>query len=148
MFKINTKGDTIVEVLIAITVLAFALGTGYATVSRSNLSIQSNKERYQAQLVASQQIEALRAYISAPNSRAGFSADTCVKEGLIKTGADQCKFAELNADSSAAGATYTVATSPVSPSCIASSTYCTYKIDVTWESLKGGTERATLYYGL
>ncbi len=148
MFKINTKGDTIVEVLIAITVLAFALGTGYATVSRSNLSIQSNKERYQAQLVASQQIEALRAYIFAPNSRANFSADTCVKEGLIKTGADQCKFTELNADSSAAGATYTVATSPANPPCIASSTYCTYKIDVTWESLKGGNERVTLYYGL
>ena len=149
MIKLTQAGDTIVEVLISVTVLAFALGTGYATVSKSNQTMQANKERYQAQLVANQQVEYLRAWIHDNKARI-ITADTCIKDDVLKNGTAQCQFSDLNASTSAAGATYTVLISPVSalPSCVPTSTYCTYKIDVTWDSLKGGTERVVLYYGV
>ena len=119
------KGDTIVEVLIAITVLAFALGTGYATANRSTLAIQSNKERYQAQLLANKQVEFLRA---ASNTGVnigviGDGLDCIVKVGTTEDPKFQISTGNSCNDDSTTGVTYQVNTDKVKCSTVPTSTY-------------------------
>lgn len=150
------RGDTIVEVLIAISVLAFAIGTGYATVNRSNQSILANKERYQAQLIANQQIEYLRQFVnqSASNVRSNLESGgnhKCLKPdsgGVIEINLvaapdnNQCDYS-----SDVYGATYNIKTYYLN-SCGAMSIYCDYKVEVSWDSVKGIAEKLEVYYGL
>jgi Tfp pilus assembly protein PilE len=59
--KINpSKGDTIVEVLIAIAIAAFAIGTSYAIANRSLLQAITARERNQAVNIIQSQISALK----------------------------------------------------------------------------------------
>jgi type II secretory pathway pseudopilin PulG len=148
---LNQTGDTIVEVLIAISVLAFALGTGYATVNRSNQSILANKERYQAQLLANQQVELLRQYIDVTGSKdaisnSGFKCyreeggSAVIKDSNFPPNNNSCDFSD-----SIYGATYKVVTKYIGT--CSSSTFCSYNITVSWDSVKGGQERLSLWYG-
>ncbi|HUD03731.1 MAG TPA: hypothetical protein VMR51_03000 [Patescibacteria group bacterium] len=61
---LNQTGETIVEVLFAIAVLASALGGALAISTRSKNMIQANQERYQAQLIANGQADSLKIYMS------------------------------------------------------------------------------------
>lgn len=156
MRLINQKGDTIVEVLIAISVLAFAIGTGYATVNTSNQSILANKERYQAQLMANQQVEYLRQYINQNVSNVRSNLESggnhkCLKPnggGIIipqlvaAPDNNQCDYS-----SDVYGATYKIKTYFLN-SCPSGSIYCDYKIEVTWDGVNGAQERLEAYYGL
>jgi Tfp pilus assembly protein PilV len=58
--KIEGRGDTIVEVLISMTVLAVVLGTAYATTNRSFHSGLNSQYRGQAVLIAQKQVEFLK----------------------------------------------------------------------------------------
>ena len=64
------KGETIVEVLFAIVVIASALGGAFAIASRSSNTIQDSKEHYQAQLLANSQADALKSYASDTTNKA------------------------------------------------------------------------------
>lgn len=151
MRLLSQKGDTIVEVLIAISVLAFAIGTGYATVNRSNQSILANKERYQAQLIASQQVEYLRQYIDLTGlkNEIGNTGFKCYREesGLVvikdsnsPPNNDLCNITDV-----IYGANYKVVTKYIG-SCDNSS-FCNYYILVTWDSVNGNQEQLSLWYG-
>ncbi len=60
MLKIHKQnGDTIIEILIALTVLAFAMGTAFAVSNRSARTLQASRERSQAVLYANEQAERL-----------------------------------------------------------------------------------------
>jgi Tfp pilus assembly protein PilV len=56
----SQKGETIIEVLIAIMVMSAALAGAFAVSSRSQRTVQSNQERYQAQLIANQQADLIK----------------------------------------------------------------------------------------
>jgi hypothetical protein len=60
----NSSGDTIVEVLIAMTVLASVIGGAYAVSNRAMISSQQSQERIQATKIAQDQLDKLK-YISA-----------------------------------------------------------------------------------
>jgi type II secretory pathway pseudopilin PulG len=63
MFKrnrLNQKGDTLVEVLIAIAIAAFAIGTSYAIANRSLQRAIAARERNEALNVAEAQISNLK----------------------------------------------------------------------------------------
>mgnify|MGYP003606242040 CR=1 FL=1 len=145
-------GDTIVEVLICITVLAMAFGVTFATVSASNKTMLSNKERFQAQRYANQQAEYIRASggalrndinsdshclyydsVSTPKKVNFTEIDNpeCQKEGLYKI-AVTCQVQALNPKSSCNDT---------------DDNFNIYKIKVEWDSLKGGTSNVELYYG-
>ena len=147
--KTSQKGDTIVEVLIAIAVLAFALGMGYATANRSNVAIQSNKERYQAQLLANKQVEYLRAGFNTSITKANFGVNAieCVTyNGTVYSGSNGAA-----CDDNSTGVTYRINTDPgecSSDNGVPISKFCTYKITVDWDSLKGGRETVATWYGL
>lgn len=59
--RIGQRGDTIVEVLIAIAVISGVLATSYAIVNRNTISYQQASERVDALKLAEEQIELLRA---------------------------------------------------------------------------------------
>jgi type II secretory pathway pseudopilin PulG len=65
----NQRGDTIIEVLIAITVAASVLGIVFATSSRNLRAMRDVQERSEATRLLQGQIEALR-YLYASNKTA------------------------------------------------------------------------------
>jgi type II secretory pathway pseudopilin PulG len=60
MRRISGRGDTIIEVLIAIGIAAFAIGTSYAVASKSLQQAISARERNQAINVLENQLNALK----------------------------------------------------------------------------------------
>lgn len=62
--KFTQRGETIVEVLIALAVLSAALGGAFAISSRSQKAVQANHERYEAELIANEQADLLKVYLA------------------------------------------------------------------------------------
>ncbi len=65
--RLKNRGDTIVEVMIVLTILGLAIGIAYATANSSLLDIRQAEEHAQANELAQSQIEALRTLL-APGS--------------------------------------------------------------------------------
>jgi len=62
----NARGDTIIEVLIALSILGFALTTSYSTVNRSMQSARNSQEHSEALQYLNSQVELARAAASDP----------------------------------------------------------------------------------
>lgn len=63
---INSRGDTIVEVLIAITVMSSILGGAFVSARRSTNATRASQERVEALTIAQGQLERARASVSIP----------------------------------------------------------------------------------
>lgn len=138
---INKKGDTIVEVMIAIVILGAVLGGAFAISNKSQQNAQANHERYQAQLLANQQAELLRqAYAAYINSgtRAGFDSTF---GNLVFC---------LGQPSSCTNGIYTIAVQrvPDANTGSAGAPSLTYNIKVSWDGLNGQRQNLDLVYGL
>lgn len=59
--RTNERGDTIVEVLIAMAIISLVLVGAYVTSTHNAASLQNSQEREQAQRLVESQIEMLRA---------------------------------------------------------------------------------------
>ena len=128
----NQRGDTIVEVLIAIGIESLVLVTAYATTNRNVAIMQNTREQTQAQKLVEKQIELLRAYPA-------FSG-TCFSGSSPANGND-CK---LKNNGSAAGTGYTGAVYDMN----ISKTSDTYTISAKWDKIGGSTGNVTMYYQL
>jgi len=64
MFKRNQRGDTILEVLISVAVLALILTTTFALANRNSQATRQAAERGEAQKMAQSQMEKLKLYLS------------------------------------------------------------------------------------
>ena len=64
ILKIGSKGDTIIEILLAIAVLSLVLSISYGLANRSSQAIRQAQERSEAQKIAEEQLELLRGYFS------------------------------------------------------------------------------------
>lgn len=128
---LNQIGDTIVEVLIAISVLSLALGMAFAIANRSRNTIQANQERYQAQLIANSQADNIKLYIALNGSYD--SSIICFDQyGNGHITSPECN----NVDN-----LYNVSISP------APGNNNIHIIKVTWNSLIGGQDNVELVYG-
>ena len=131
MLKLKQRGDTIVEVLIAIAVVSLVLVAAYTTANRNIRAIQNNQERVQAQHLVEGQIEALK-------SNNGLSTDkTCFDQQGSPASGVACT---ISTDGS--GASYTL--SVVSAG-------STYTISAKWTSLNANASNdanVTMYYRL
>lgn len=58
--RLTSRGDTIIEVMIVLTVLSLALSISYATASRSLTNARQAQENTEATTIAQSQIERLR----------------------------------------------------------------------------------------
>lgn len=109
----SERGDTIIEVLIAVSIISLVLVSGYATTNRSTQAMQNNQERIQAQHLAETQLEMLHA-------NGGVTVGWC----FSSTGAET---STCNAFTQAgSGAIYTVKITEVSS---------IYTVKVTWAGL-------------
>ncbi|MBP7834830.1 hypothetical protein KA025_01955 [Candidatus Saccharibacteria bacterium] len=153
-FKLNKAGDTIVEVLIVVTVLAITLSGAYTIASRSTSGVQANKERYQAQLIANGQVERIRSNIAIITNRNAYNAWTSSSPGCIyMTGASITGLVNCTTNDGVifdGNGLYQVRLECVA-GCLSSDTYSTYKIRVEWDSINSdnasGKDNVELYYG-
>lgn len=133
--RLSERGDTIVEVLIAIAIASFVLVSAYVTANKNALSNQDAQERSQALQLAQTQLEflhstSLGAYncFDATGTPVGTSGDnsSCIvnSNGSKNTGAQP---------------KYTIA--------VTKPTATTYKVDIGWDSLiSTGQNHINLYY--
>lgn len=154
---LNHKGETIVEVLVALVVIGSALAGAFAISNRSSKSTQANYERYQAQVIASSQVEVLDKNLrdrkvirsdfgSGVNlSSSGITSTTdlkCFSDDGELVGTDQCEQRGF-------GNLYTINIQCLlgDADCGSSDGYRNYRVFVEWNSLKGGKDKLELFYG-
>lgn len=120
--RFNQRGDTIVEVLIAIAVISSVLGTSYAIVNRNSKSYQQVSERTEALKLAEDQLEQLRGGITVP------AGDFCVLPGgEVKIySASSCTF----------NSRYEIRITP-GP---------VFNVHVEWDGINGTTDKLDLKY--
>jgi type II secretory pathway pseudopilin PulG len=156
----SKKGDTIVEVLIAITVLSMALGIGFATIGRSNAGLQANKEQFQAQQIANQQIEYLRASDAGANGgtvRNAFNgtAPNCLQMSgsvilvISVINGDNCKNKAMGGASIYTIDVACVDNLGVRGACnTAKDVMSVYSVIITWDNVKGSQSTLELQYAM
>lgn len=125
--SLGQRGDTIVEVLIAVAIVSLVLTAAYALTNRNLQRIQAVQEQSYAQRLVEQQVEYLRASDSAnrPSS------------------SGQCY---TDAHNLGSGAGCTVTSGGASYIRSISTADGTYTITVTWQTLGGGNATVTAYY--
>lgn len=139
--KFTDKGETIVEVMIAIAIIASAMGIAFATASRSAKLVQANKDRYQAQLYANQQADFLLAKSNDAAIR-DHDHNFCfssvgVKVQFVSPGTvpTEC----IRDDS------YNITIIAKNP--CNNKTYCIYDVRVNWDSATGKSDSVEIFYG-
>lgn len=153
MTKIFNKqtGDTIVEVMIAIVMIGGVLGATFAIANRSQKTTQANHERYQAQLLANQQAEWLKARSNTARTELttlDLAKKYCAKntttiDEITTAKPDICKFNDL----------YYITIMPEqNPKYINGDESIketnTFYIKVEWDGLTGGKDKVELVYGI
>jgi type II secretory pathway pseudopilin PulG len=92
---LDAKGDTIVEVLIAIAVVSSVLGGAFATANRSLLATRQSQERAEAMKYLEGQVESLKAAIGDDTKIDGVfttTGDFCFSDAIaIVTAAASCR---------------------------------------------------------
>lgn len=124
----NQRGETIVEVLIAIAVIASILGTSYAIVNRNSSSYQQANERTQAVKLAEQQLELVRNLTSTERKAVKVSDTFCIKVTTIEYDESNCMY-ESNR--------YKV---------VATRTLDTFSVTTSWDGIRGNSENVSIGY--
>jgi len=130
-------GDTIVEVLIAISIVSLVLTSAYISTNKNSQSMQAVQEKTQAQKLVERQIELLRAVSSVPAVAFCFIDD----QGTPETNLSLCVFDQSGATTNDANSVqYHLSIAPNTPSAD------TYEIRATWDRLGGNTGNITMNY--
>jgi len=121
------RGDTIVEVLIAVAIVSLVLASAYTISNQSTRRIQDTQEHSRALQLVQQQIEFLRS-----NDGIDSGSDCFDSAGVATT-----------------GAACTIGTTPAYALNIQqSATDGTYQIQAKWESILNSNAQITMYYRL
>ncbi len=122
----SERGDTIVEVLIAVAVVSLVLTSAYMLSNRNRQNMQSIKEQAQAQKLVEQQIEMLR-LTDADN----IPTSGCLSEVNVSATGAGCKKVD-------GGAEYTVSITGIDTK--------TYRASAEWDKLGGGKSTVSMSY--
>lgn len=131
MVRLNLKGETIVEVMLAIAVAASVLAGSYYIANRSGQQTRAAAERIEALKAAESKAEILRTVPKSSLSAPALQEFCLNNNGEIKT--------DLSDNSCKVGSLYTVRIKKISLP-------VSYEIRATWDSLLGETENVTIYY--
>jgi prepilin-type N-terminal cleavage/methylation domain-containing protein len=130
------RGDTIVEVMIAIAIIAFVLGAAYYTANTSYRNDIDSEEHSEALTIAQAQLEELRIYGYKFNT----SEDQCLING---SPSNSCTITDNTVP-------YTVKITNPSEVNVDGAGLYTFVIQVNWQALGGGgsngQDYVTLYY--
>jgi Tfp pilus assembly protein PilV len=150
--KLGNRGDTIVEVLIAIAVLGAALGGAYVTANRNSLTNRASQERLEAVKVAESQLERLKALSSSSETQANLifnppATDFCVTQAnqTVTASSASC-LVDSSGNSGTGSARYQVSiekgadiTTPVGVE------GAIFTISVNWSSVRANANEALSY---
>lgn len=123
---LGQKGDTIIEVMIAVGIVSLVLTAAYAVTNRSVQSSQQAQEQSYGQKLVEQQVELLRAAATKPALAGCFD-----QTGSFQTLLASCK--KTNG-----GAVYALTVKNISGA--------DYSVQATWETVNGGNADITVYY--
>jgi len=135
--KLNQRGDTIVEVLIAITVVSMVLGGAYTTTNRSLLASRSAQEQGVAIKLVEGQLEQLKALADIPAGLASAPGSFCIlpvsgTPTLVSTASAGAPCSLNNQ-----GTTATATDQPAYKITITEPTPDNFKISNTWTNVTG-----------
>lgn len=119
--RVDQRGETIVEVLIAIAVIGAVIGTSYAIVNRNSKSYQQASERTTALKLAENQLEIIRGY-----DQSALVGTFCFMGGVLKTSTADCKEGIFQVAVTKSGNAYDVL--------------------VSWPGINGSPEKLNLRY--
>lgn len=122
----NRRGDTIIEVLIAIAIVSLVLVGAYVSVNKNTAINQDTQERSVAQKLVEGQIELLR------TQSAALAGKTCFDSNSKPASGATCNV------SPDGGATYDLN--------IGKQSDTSYQVSANWDSLAGGRSNVTIYY--
>ncbi len=128
--KLKEAGDTIIEVLISLSIISLVLVGAYASVRHNTTETQTTQERTSALQLAQGQVEFLRAAKGLPSGK------TCFDQSGAATSGTGCTV------TLAGGAAYTLTISLSSPGNV-------YTVKVVWTTLSAHANNdasVTLYY--
>jgi type II secretory pathway pseudopilin PulG len=130
---VNSRGDTIIEVLIAIGIVSLVLTSAYALTNKNVSSIMQVQEQGYAQKLVEQQVELLRAAVTKPTADGCFHPDN----GAFVTPVSNatCKPVVGSVNYAIAIKNNPTGLSPAD-----------YRVRVNWDKLGGGTGQVTVYY--
>ena len=141
-FRAQQTGDTIVEVLVCVAVIAVVLIGAYTVVNKAYVQLQDTQERSRAVKLAQTQIEDLRTNAVSNINCFNFSPPSTVTP---VTGVNPNPLCVLNSDgtrdTTGTQPAYQVAITPNNP------TPETYNVTVTWRGLRT-MDTASLEYRL
>lgn len=120
--KINQRGDTIIEVLIAVAVIGFILSASYAVANRSTQGVRKAQERSEALKFSEAQLEKLKLHLGRGNTWPTDGVCILPDQSVSKDVA-QCR--------TGAGNRYAMSIDEISPNL--------YNLTTTWEKIGGGT---------
>jgi len=144
--RLDGFGDTIVEVMIVLAVLAMALSVSYATADRSLLNIRQAQENQQATELAQGQIEELRTLTSPASPINIFTpGGYCLSSTAPYTKLPSCGFNYGGQSAPLISALYTLKTTYTA----INATGGTFTVTATWPDVQGqGTDSIQLVYRL
>ena len=133
----DRRGDTIIEVMIAIAVVSLVLVTAYVATRHSLQTVQDTQEHSEALQLLQSQIEFIRGSHTAPPQGGCFYKDATASH----SGGD----ADCTVDATGTkGGRYTIEVTSRPPN---SQGIITYAAKATWDSLvQQGEDSVTLYY--
>lgn len=138
------RGDTIVEVMVVLTILGLALSISYATANRSLLNTRQAQEHAEATALAQAQLEKLRTYVSKPSSDTDHyiflasGSNFCLDSaGKVATADADCTYQSLYLINESWNST-----------CTSASSSCTLTMTITWPDAIEGNDSVTLVYDL
>jgi len=141
MFRINQKGETIVEVLICIAVLSLGFGSSFLLSNHATKTAASNGYYYQAQLYANQQITLLHVYATGNSDFRSQSSFSMNQDGTLSTSSQTIY------PITTGGINYVVKIKNTQPGL--SRSYNIFDINVSWKVGSSGSVMGSLdiYYG-
>ena len=126
---LTSRGDTIIEVLIAIGIVSLVLTSAYALTNKNVSSIQQVQEQSYAQKLAEQQVELLRAASPKPTATGCFNPST----GAFVSPASNAICKPVSGS-----ATYQITITSLGSN--------RYSVVTAWDALGGSRPKVTLYY--
>jgi type II secretory pathway pseudopilin PulG len=144
--NLNDLGDTIIEVMIVLAVLAMALSISYATANRSLLDIRQAQENEQATELVQGEVEELRT-LTSPSSPVNIftTSSYCLTTTAPYSMPASCQFTYGGQPAPPGAPLYTVSIiySPLSAS------GGTFTVTATWPDVEGqGNDTIQLVYRL
>jgi prepilin-type N-terminal cleavage/methylation domain-containing protein len=147
MKKLQQSGDTIVEVLIAITIVSLILGGAYVTSHNSLNATQDAQEHANALQLAQGQVELLRTQATSGNPIFTTATPFCVTNaGVLKSATSACTVNSAGTTSSITAQNIYVV-QVVNRTGNGTGPY-TFTTQATWPGLQNKTDQVQLMYRL